>query len=175
MLKRRNRKWDHFLFWNEFETNFQPRDKENPYSKKSSTPRGGKRKKTTISLVAVDHPSPSSKPRKDKKKLDFSHDTGKEESPPRDKNILNLPYTDSEDEEQPVAIEHEEFVAEQGILDAVPAGEPMTEHEDFLSQVFKGDQDQQVVEASTNKPKKSSSQKINQLLRKLYELEILER
>jgi predicted transcriptional regulator len=49
------------------------------------------------------------------------------------------------------------------------------EHEDLLSQVPKGDQDEQVVEASTSKPKKSSSQKINQLLRKLYELEVLER
>jgi hypothetical protein len=175
LLKRRNRKWDHFLFWNEFETDFQPGDKEKPSSKKSSTPRSGKRKRRAISPVAVDQPSPSSKPGKAKKKLDFSHDTGKEESPPRDKNILNLPYTDSEDEEQPVATEHEEVVAEQGLLEAVPAGEPVTEHEDLLSQVPKGDQDQQVVEASTNKPKKSSSQKINQLLRQVYELEILER
>ena len=66
-------------------------------------------------------------------------------------------------------------MVEQGLLEAVPAGELVTEHEDFLSQVPNGDQDQQVVEASTNKPKKSSSQKINQLLRKIYELEILER
>jgi hypothetical protein len=66
-------------------------------------------------------------------------------------------------------------VVEQGLLEAVLAGEPVTKHEDLLSQVPKGDQDQQVVEASTSKPKKSSSQKINQLLRQVYELEILER
>jgi hypothetical protein len=140
LLKRRNRKRDHFLFWNEFETNLHPRDKENPYSKKTSTPRSGKRKRRDISPVAVDQPSPSSKPGKAKKKLDFNHDTEKEESPPRDKNILNLPYIDSEDEAQPVAIEHEEVVAEQGLLEVVPAGETVIEHEDLLSQVPKGDQ-----------------------------------
>jgi hypothetical protein len=141
LLKRRNRKWDHFLFWNEFETDLHLGDKEDPYSKKSSTPISGKRKRRAISPVAVDHPSPSSNPRKYKKKLDFNHDTGKEESPPRDKNILNLPYIDSEDEEKPVATEHEEAVVEQGLLESVPTGELMIEHEDLLSQVPKGDQD----------------------------------
>ena len=32
-------------------------------------------------------------------------------------------------------------MAEQGLLEAIPPGEPMTEHEYFLSQVPKGDQD----------------------------------
>ena len=81
---------------------------------------------------------------------------------------------DSKDEEQPIETEYEEVVAEQGLLEVVPAWESMTEHEDLLSQVPKGDQDQQVDEASTSKPKNSSSQKINQLLRQVYELEILE-
>jgi hypothetical protein len=77
LLKRRNRKWDHFLFWNEFETDLQLGDKEKSSSKKSSTPRSGKRKRRAISPVAGYQPSPSSKPGKAKKKLDFSHDTGK--------------------------------------------------------------------------------------------------
>jgi hypothetical protein len=100
---------------------------------------------------------------------------GKAEPPPRNKNILNLPYIDSEDEEEPVETEHEEVVAEQGLLEGVPVGEPVTEHKDLLSQDPKGYQDQQVAEASTNKPNKSSSQKINQLLRQVYDLKVLER
>jgi hypothetical protein len=99
LLQRRNKDWGHFLFWNEFQTDLQPEHKKGSSSRKYSTPRSGKRKRRAISLVAVDHSSPSSKYKKDKKKLDFSKDAEKAEEPPVDMNILNLPYTDSEDEE----------------------------------------------------------------------------
>jgi hypothetical protein len=110
LLKTRNINWDHFLFWNEFETDFQPGDKEKPSSKKYSTPRSGKRKRRAISPVPVNHPSPSSKINKTRKKLNFNSETEKAEEPPVNKNIINLPYTDSEDEEHQIETGHEDPV-----------------------------------------------------------------
>ena len=92
--------------------------------------------------------------------MDFSKKTKKEEASSQNKNFLNLPYTDSEDEkEQGADLENQ-----------VAAG-----HEDHPSPTPKNDQSQQVAEASSSKPKESRSQKINQLLRRVYELEVLER
>ena len=103
-----------FLFWNDFDTELQPEDKKNSPSKRSSTPRSGKRKRRAISPITVDQNSPAFK--KAKKNLDFSNRTEKEEAPTQGKNILNLPYTDSEDEEEQgvdltkqVAVENEEL------------------------------------------------------------------
>ena len=48
--------------------------------------------------MAVDQASPTSKTNKAKRNLDFS---GKEEeAPAQGKNILNLPYSESEEEEE---------------------------------------------------------------------------
>jgi len=103
--------------------------------------------------VAAEQSTPSSKPKRAKKKLDSSHETEKGEASPEDKNILNLPYTDSEEEEEQVA----------------------AEYEDLPSPTPKEDQGQQVAETSSSKPKQSRSQKINQLLRRVYELEVVEK
>ena len=100
LLQRRNIAWTYFLFWNEFETELQPEDKRRSSSKKSSTPRSGKRKRRAISPIAVDQTSPSSKTKKAKRNLDFSKKTEKEEASSQDKNVLNLPYIDSKDEEE---------------------------------------------------------------------------
>ena len=76
----------------------QPEDKGKSPSKNSTTPRSGKRKRRAISPVAVDEASPTLKTNKAKRNMDFS---GKaEEAQSQGKNILNLPYTDSEDEEE---------------------------------------------------------------------------
>ena len=98
MLQRRNIAWTYFLFWNEFETESQTEDKRKSSSKKSSTPRSGKRKRRAISPITVDQASPTPKTKKTKRNLDFSEKV--EEVPTPDKNILNLPYSDSEDEEE---------------------------------------------------------------------------
>ena len=82
--------------------------------------------------------------------LDFSKKTEKEEDSSQDKNGLNLPYTDSEDEE------------EQG---ADLANQVASGHEDLPSPTRREDQGEQVAEASSNNPKEPKSQKINQLLR----------
>ena len=68
------------MFCNEFEIELQPKDKNRSSSKNSSNPRSGKRKRRAISPIAVDHPSPYSTTKKDKKKLDFNKKTKKEEA-----------------------------------------------------------------------------------------------
>ena len=91
LLQRRNIAWTYFLFWNEFETELQLEDKRNSSSKKSSTPRTGKRKRRAISLIVVDHASLDPKTKKTKRNLDFSEKAEEVSAP--DKNILNLPYS----------------------------------------------------------------------------------
>ena len=50
----------------------QPKDKIKSSSKKSSTPRSGKRKRRAISPIVVDHASPYPKTKKAKRNMDFS-------------------------------------------------------------------------------------------------------
>ena len=71
LLKRRNMSWRYFLFWNGFETGLQPEEKGKSPTKKSSTPRSGRRKRRAISPVAVEQPPSSSKDKKLKRNLDF--------------------------------------------------------------------------------------------------------
>ena len=105
--------------------------------------------------VAVDHPYPTPKTNKTKRNMDFS---GKEEeAPTQGKNVLNLPYSDSEEEEG----------QEVDLTKQVAA-----EHEDFPSPTPREGEGEPVAEASSSKPR---SQRINQLLGKVYELEVLER
>ena len=72
LLQRRNIAWTYFLFWNEFETGLQPEEKGKSPSKKSSTPRIGKRKRRAISPMVVDQASPTSKTNKAKRNMDFN-------------------------------------------------------------------------------------------------------
>jgi hypothetical protein len=149
---RRNKDWEHFLIWNEFETEAQPEDKKKSSSRKSSTPRSGKIKRRAISPLEVEQTSSSSKPKRDKKKLDFSKAT-KGETSSVDKKILNLPYTNSEDEEEKeVKVDHEEVVTEKSPSDAALEGDQMKDIEAPGSPTPKEDQELQIVEASTSKP-----------------------
>ena len=90
--------WDYFLFWNGFEAGLQPEEKGKSPAKKSSTPRSGKRKRRAISPVAAEQPPSSSKANKVKRNLDFS-EKGQEVAA-HSENILNLPYSDSEEEKE---------------------------------------------------------------------------
>ena len=96
LLQRRNIAWTHFLFWNEFETSLQPKEKGKSPSKKSTTPRSGKRKRRAISPARVDQPSSPSKTTQDKRNINFN-EKGKE-IPAQSENILNFPYSDLEEE-----------------------------------------------------------------------------
>ena len=103
----------------------------------------------------MDQPSPTSKKNQDKINLDF---IGKEkEAPAKSVNILNLPYSEEEEER-----EEEVDLVEQVAI----------ENEEFSSPTPKEDQGEPVEEASSSKPR---SQRVNQLLKQVYELEVLER
>ena len=103
----------------------------------------------------MDRTSLVPKTNKAKIKIDFG---GKvEEAPTQGKNILNLPYTDSKDEE-----EQEVDLTKQVVV----------EHEEFPSSTPREGQDEPMAKASSRKPR---SLRINQLLGKIYELEVLER
>jgi hypothetical protein len=157
LLQRRNRDWGHFLFWNEFQTDSQLEDKEKSSSKKSSTPRGGKRKRRAISPVTSEQDTPSSKHKEARKRLEFVGDT--EHVVPKETNLLNLPYSDSDEEsgqgEIPVA-ESVEFSMEQA---------PETK---CFTSLEKG-------ESSSRKKKQSKAKEIKKLKRKIEQQEVLER
>ena len=121
---------------------------------KFSTPKSRKRNKRAISPIQDDQSTPTSKTKKAKKKLNFDKEKGKGKDSPENKNILNLPYSDSESEE--------EQATDQGadLADQVASG-----YEDLPSPTPKEDQDQQVAEVSSSKPKQCRSQKVSQLLR----------
>ena len=90
--------WPYFLFWNGFEIGLQPEEKEKSLAKNSSTPRSGKRKRRAISPSAVEQPPSSSKAKKVKRNLDFS-EKGQEVAT-HSENILNLPYSNSKEEQE---------------------------------------------------------------------------
>ena len=90
--------WPYFLFLNGFETCLQLEEKGKSHAKKSSTPRSGKRKRRAISPAAAEQPPSSSKANKVKINLDFS-EKGQEVAT-HSENILNLPYSDLEEEQE---------------------------------------------------------------------------
>jgi hypothetical protein len=98
------------LFWNDFQTEIQPEGKKSHHSKKSSTPRSGKRRRRAISPTLVNQPSPSTKLNKTNKKLNFNSEKQKAKKSTMNKSILNLPYTNSEDEEYQIEIGQEDSV-----------------------------------------------------------------
>ena len=103
----------------------------------------------------MDQPSPTAKTNQAKRTLDFN---GKEkEVTAQSGNIMNLPYSDSEEER-----EEEVNLAEQVVV----------ENEELPSPTPKEDQGEPVEKASSSKPR---SQRVNQLPRQVYELEFLER
>ena len=88
--------------------------------------------------------------------LDFSQATEGQTSA-SDKNVLNIPYTDSEEDLESVEGE----VPEQAALEEAP----------FSPEV----PDLEIPEASTRKVEKSASRKIKKLEKEVRELKLLER
>ena len=97
--------WPYFLFWNGFEKGLQPEEKGKSPAKKSSTPRSGRRRGRAISPTATTEQSPSSsKTKKAKRNLDFNEKG--QEAEAHQENVLNLPYLDSEEEQEEDAALH---------------------------------------------------------------------
>ena len=102
----------------------------------------------------MDQRSPTPKTNRTKRNLDFS---GKEEeAPTQGKNVLNLPYSDFEEEKGKEVDLTKKVVAE---------------HEDFPSPTPREGQDEPMAETSSSKPR---SQRINRLLGQIHELEVLD-
>jgi hypothetical protein len=155
-LRQRERTWQHFLFWEGFETQTQPINEKKKACKKQSTPQSSLRRRRTIPKQPKDKNS-SIKPKKAKKKLDF--ETNLEQSIVKKTNALNLPYTDSdtepEKEDESLAIQSPEY-----------SMEPAQEFEVFTSK----------DEGETSRNKKSKkTQKIKELKEVITQQEVLER
>ena len=86
------------MFWNGFETGLQPEEKGKSPSKKYTTPRSGKRKRRAILPAIVEQPSSPSKTKQVKRNLEFSEKV--KEMIAHSGNVLNLPYSDLEEERE---------------------------------------------------------------------------
>ena len=108
--------------------------------------------------MQIEEPASSSKTKREKKKLDFSQVT-EDQSNVKGKNILNLPFSDSES--KPV---EENSPGHEGIE---PAIEDMQETEVTIPSL-------EIPESSTN-IKIRKSLKVKRLKEKIVEFEVLER
>jgi hypothetical protein len=156
-LQKRDKSWEYLLFWREFEPEPKPKNKRNTPSTKSSSPQRSKRKRRAISPVITEGPTSSSKSKKAKKMLDFSQDAEGETSA-SSKNVLNLPYTNSEEDLEPV----EREILEQFFLEEAP-----------FSPEFP---DLEIPETSISRHNKvSKPSKIEKLQEEIEEMKLLER
>jgi hypothetical protein len=153
LLQRKGKEWNFFLLWNDFQIGVQSEGRKSSHSKKSSTPRSGKRRRRAISPTPVNQPSFSPKSGKEKKKLDFSHEKEEVNEIPVNKNILNLPYSDLEDEEKKLETGHEGSVT-IGRDNSVFVDIYTASYENLPSPTPQEEQDRQVAKASSSKQAK---------------------
>jgi hypothetical protein len=162
-LQRKQVEWGFFLFWNEFQTK-RPLEAENKKARgrKTPTPKNSHRKRKGISPPRDLIKSSPGKKKGIQRKLQFE---GKQfRNPATGNNPLNLPYSDSEPEQE-VAETQDNMQTEQGVDYCLnlPSSSPPEAYS------------QPKEEASSSKPKTARSRKINELLQEVYEMEVLER
>jgi hypothetical protein len=155
-LRQRGRTWQHFLFWEGFETQTQPMNEQKKTGKKQLTPQSSSRRRRALPGPPEDRIS-SIKSKRAKKKLDF--ETNSEQPTVKKTNILNFPYTDSETEPE----QEDESPA---IKSPEHSMEIAQDCETFTP----------IDEGETSKSKKSKkSQKIKELKEVIAQQEVLER
>jgi len=94
-LQRKQIEWGFFLFWNEFQTERPPEtEAKKARGIKSPTPKSSHRKRKGISIPIDPIKASPSKKGGIKRKLQFE-----DKNPVTGKNLLNLPYSDSESEQ----------------------------------------------------------------------------
>lgn len=142
-LRKRQMEWDFFLFWNEFPTNLDKKGKKT--SPKSST-----RKRRAMSPPPQKESPSSSKGKRSKRKLVFDKKTPVS-------NPLNFPYSDSESE-----TEHQEE------LNTQETTEPEEQDVDLSAPTPPEEQELAKDKQTEDTPSTSQSNKINQLLKELY-------
>jgi hypothetical protein len=162
-LQRKKVDWGFFLFWNEFQTEKPPEAETKKTSgRKTVTPKSSHRKRKGISPPRDPTKSSSGKKKGIKRKLQFEGEQSKD--PATGNNPLNLPYSDSEPEQE-LTETQDNVQTEQGADHC--SNLPSPTHTEAHSP--------SVAEPSSSKPKKARSRKINKLLQQVYEMEVLER
>jgi hypothetical protein len=107
--------------------------------------------------------------------LNFNSEEEEVNEVPMNKNILNLPYSDLEDEEQQLETGHEDSVT-TGHDNSVFVDIYTESYENLPSPTPQEEQEPQVAEASSRKRvKQNKSKEIKKLKKKLAEQEVLER
>ena len=106
-LKQQGRTWEHFLFWEGFETLNQMANEQMAGVKKQSSPQSISRRRLDLHRPLEDRLS-GLKSHRSKRKLNFEQEIeqttqqniGHPTEQSAGKNILNLPYSDSESDQQ---------------------------------------------------------------------------
>jgi hypothetical protein len=159
-LQRKQIEWSFFLFWNEFQTERPPEIKaKKSRCRNDPTPKSSHRRRKGISMPRDSIKTSPSKQGGIKRKLKFE-----DRNLVTGKNPLNLPYSDS-DSEQGMAKTQDNLQIKQDakLKINIPPSKPSETHR------------QSEAEASSSRPKKGKTKKINMLLREIYEMEVLER
>jgi hypothetical protein len=162
-LKQQGRSWEHFLFWEGFETQNQTANEQMAGIGKQSSPQSSSRRRKAWSGPSEDRVS-KLKPHSLKKKLNFEHtteptiqqDSGYPTQQSTGKNILNLPYSDSESEQkdQCPAIKNSEQSTE------------CAQNYETLNQTEQGE--------SSKKPRSNKAQRIKHLKEVIAQQKVLE-
>jgi hypothetical protein len=163
-LKQQERSWEHFLFWEGFETQNQTANEQMAGAKKQSSPQSSSRRRRALPGPSEDRIS-GMKPHRSKRKLNFEQtteqttqqNTGHPTEQSAGKNILNLPYSDSESEQQNQC---------PAIKSSEQSAECAQNYETF-NQTEQGE--------SSKNPRSNKSQKIKHLKEVIAQQEVLER
>jgi hypothetical protein len=159
-LYRKQIEWSFFLFWNEFETERPPEIKaKKSRSRNDSTPKSSHRRRKGISMPRDSVKTSSTKQGQIRKRLKIE-----DRNPVMGKNPLNLPYSES-DSEKEMEKAHDTLQTKHDVklkINTPPSKPSETQR-------------QPKAEASSSKPQKGKTRKINKLLREIYEMEVLER
>jgi hypothetical protein len=163
-LKQQGRSWEHFLFWEGFETQNQTAIEQMAGSKKKASPQSSIRRRRAIPAPSEDKVS-GVKPHSSKRKLNFEQtteptiqqDSGHPTQQSTGKNILNLPYSDSESEQK------DQCPAIKGSEQS----EECAQNYETLSQTEQGE--------SSKKPRPNKAQRIKHLKEVIAQQEVLER
>jgi hypothetical protein len=163
-LKQQGRTWEHFLFWEGFETQNQTAKEQMAGSRKQTSPQSSARRRKALPRLSEDRLS-EQKSHRSKRKLSFEQateqTTQQNTGPPTEqsagKNILNLPYSDSESEQQ---------IQDPAVKSSEQSAECAQNYQTF-SQVEQGE--------SSKNPRSNKSQRIKHLKEVIAQQEVLER
>jgi hypothetical protein len=156
-LHRKQIGWNHFLFWNEFNTEKPPESKTKRSRNRNPPVNHRRRKGISMPRQAIQAaPSTRGKIKKNLKQEDRKFVTGK--------NPLNLPYSDSGSEEQEEKTQNSLHAKQEVKFEVKASSSKLPEKHSSPK-----------AETSSRKPHTGKTKKINKLLREIYEMEVLER